>query len=55
MILQWVYLPVTTIVYSSLSAFYSQTRLMLGLYYDKFDVTDKAVVVKGSKGTKRES
>ena len=55
MILQWVYLPVTTIVYSSLSAFYSQTRLIFGLYYDKFDVTDKAVMVKGKSGTKRTS
>ena len=55
MVLQWVYLPVTTIVYSSLSAFYSQTRLIFGMYYDKFDVTDKAVVVNGKQGTKRES
>ena len=55
MILQGVYLPVTTIVYSSLSAFYSQTRLMFGLYYDKFDVTDKSVVVKNNKGTTRTS
>jgi hypothetical protein len=55
MILQWVYLPVTTIVYSSLSAFYSQTRLIFGLYYDKFDVTDKAVMVKDKTGTKRTS
>lgn len=44
MILQWAYLPVTTIVYNSFAAFYSQTRLMLGKYMDKFDVTEKAVV-----------
>ena len=43
MILQWVYLPVTSIVYSSFAAIYSQTRLMLGKYLDKFDVTDKVV------------
>ena len=42
MLTQWVLLPVTTIVYNSLSAFYAQTRLALGLYMEKFDVTDKA-------------
>lgn len=52
MIVQWVYLPVTTIVYNSLSALYSQTRLMFGRYIDKFDVTEKAVVVGDSAGTK---
>lgn len=49
MVLQWVYLPVTTIVYNSFAALYSQTRLMFGWYIDKFDVTEKAVVV-GTKG-----
>lgn len=44
MVLQWVYLPVTTIGYNSFAAFYSQTRLILGKYIDKFDVTEKAVV-----------
>lgn len=43
MIVQWVYLPVTSIIYSSFSAIYSQTRLMFGKYFDKFDVTEKAV------------
>lgn len=46
MVLQWVYLPVTTIVYNSFAAFYSQTRLMFGRYMDKFDVTEKAVVTE---------
>ncbi|HSX44366.1 MAG TPA: glycosyltransferase family 2 protein [Candidatus Saccharimonadales bacterium] len=46
MILQWVYLPVTTITYSAFSAIYSQTRLMFGRYLDKFDVTDKAFVTE---------
>ncbi len=46
MVLQWVYLPVTTIVYNSFAALYSQTRLMLGWYIGKFDVTEKAVVTK---------
>jgi len=44
MVLQWAYLPLTTIFYNSFAAFYSQTRLMLGKYMDKFDVTEKAVV-----------
>lgn len=44
MLLQWAYLPITTICYNSFAAFYSQTRLMLGRYMDKFDVTEKAVV-----------
>ncbi|HUD07417.1 MAG TPA: glycosyltransferase family 2 protein [Candidatus Saccharimonadales bacterium] len=45
MVLQWIYLPVTTILYNSLAALYSQTRLMFGRYIDKFDVTEKAVVI----------
>jgi len=45
MLIQWVLMPVTGIVYSSASAFTSQTALMLGRYFDKFDVTDKATVV----------
>jgi cellulose synthase/poly-beta-1,6-N-acetylglucosamine synthase-like glycosyltransferase len=44
MVLQWGYLPLTTIVYNSFAAFYSQTRLMFGKYMDKFVVTEKAVV-----------
>lgn len=43
MILQWFLMPVTAIVYSSASAFTSQTLLFLGKYLDKFDVTEKAV------------
>jgi len=42
MILQWILMPVTAIVYSALSAFYSQTLLFRGKYLDKFDVTEKA-------------
>lgn len=44
MVVQWVLLPFTTIIYNSLAALYSQTRLMFGNYLDKFDVTDKATV-----------
>lgn len=43
MILQWVVLPVTTIIYSSFAALNSQTRLIFGRYLGKFDVTDKVV------------
>lgn len=43
MVIQWVYLPVTGLVYNCFSALYSQTRLFFGKYLDKFDVTEKAV------------
>ena len=42
MALQWVLMPVTSILYSALAAFNAQTHLMFGKYLDKFDVTDKA-------------
>ncbi len=42
-VVQWVYLPVTTIIYSSFAAVYSQTRLLFGKYMENFDVTEKAV------------
>ena len=43
MILQWILMPITSILYQSLAAFYSQTRLMFGKYMEKFDVTKKVV------------
>ena len=43
MVLQWVLLPLTTIVFNALAALNSQTRLMLGKYLENFDVTDKVV------------
>lgn len=46
MVLQWAMLPLTTIVYSSLSALYSQTRLMFGKYLGTFDVTEKAFITE---------
>jgi cellulose synthase/poly-beta-1,6-N-acetylglucosamine synthase-like glycosyltransferase len=46
MVLQWVLLPVTTILYNSLSAVNSQTRLMFGRHLGKFDVTEKAFVTE---------
>ena len=43
MLAQWLLMPVTAIAYSSLSAYNSQTHLLLGKYLDKFDTTEKAV------------
>lgn len=43
MVLQWILMPVTSILYQSLAAFYAQTRLMIGRYMEKFDVTKKVV------------
>ena len=55
MVLQWVYLPVTTIVYNSFAALYSQTRLMFGKYFDKFDVTEKATVLASGQTVSRDA
>lgn len=41
---QWIFLPVTSILYGSLAAFNSQTRLMFRRYLSKFDVTEHATV-----------
>ena len=43
MIIQRILMPVASILYQSIAAFYSQTRLMLGKYMEKFDVTKKIV------------
>jgi hypothetical protein len=43
MIIQWVYLPFTTIIFNSFAALDSQTRLIFGRYLGKFDITEKAV------------
>jgi cellulose synthase/poly-beta-1,6-N-acetylglucosamine synthase-like glycosyltransferase len=51
MVAQWLLMPVTAIAYSSASAFTSQTALLLGKYFDKFDVTEKAT--KGDKKFKK--
>lgn len=49
MVLQWVLLPFTTILYNSFAAINAQTRLMFGWYLDKFDVTDKATKTVDNK------
>ncbi len=49
MVFQWVMLPATTIIFNSMAALNSQTRLLFGRYLDKFDVTDKAVVTEDKK------
>lgn len=43
MVLQWAYLPVTTIVFGAFAALNAQTRLMFKWYLTVFDATDKAV------------
>ncbi|MGH7233963.1 MAG: hypothetical protein ACREF7_00760 [Candidatus Saccharimonadales bacterium] len=44
MVVQWVLAPFTGVVFGSLAAFNSQTRLIFKRYLNKFDVTEKAVV-----------
>lgn len=50
MVLQWVLLPFTSIVYGSCAALYSQTRLLLGRYLETFDLTHKAIKPAKKKG-----
>ena len=51
-------MPVTSICYNAAAAAYSQTRLALGKYLDKFDVTEKGRIedverAKAEKAKKR--
>lgn len=46
MLLQWMLMPITAIFYASFTALYSQSRLLRGKYFNKFDVTDKNTVIK---------
>ena len=43
MIAQWTMMPITSIGFGSAAAITSQTRLLIGKYLDKFDLTTKAV------------
>lgn len=49
MVLQWVLLPVTTIMFNAMAALNSQTRLIFGRYLGKFDLTEKAVVTEDKR------
>jgi len=53
MVAQWVLMPVTAVVYSSASSFTAQTALLIGKYFDKFDVTEKATVSDKNKRLKK--
>lgn len=53
MVVQWVLMPIIAIAYQSAAAFYAQTRLMLGLYMEKFDVTKKGVQRVGRQRRKK--
>lgn len=55
MLLQWVLMPITAIVYNAFAAFNSQTRLALGKYLDKFDVTEKATQFSRSQAKQARS
>lgn len=41
MLLQWILMPVTAILYNSFASLTAQTYLMFGKYLDTFDVTEK--------------
>lgn len=40
-VMQWILSPLVGIIYGSGASLYSQTRLMLGRYYESFEVTQK--------------
>ena len=54
MVLQWVLMPVTAILYSAFSALNAQTHLLFGRYLTKFDVTVKETH-QSIRGTKKAS
>ncbi|MBL5975220.1 MAG: hypothetical protein D3X82_16065 [Candidatus Leucobacter sulfamidivorax] len=44
MLAQWLLFPFTIIGYNALTALYSQSRLLIGSYRERFDVTEKSAV-----------
>ena len=54
MVLQWLLMPVIAIVYSSMASYNAQTRLLLGKYLDKFDVTEKITVEMNDQNRTRD-
>lgn len=54
MVIQWVMMPITAIAYSSMAAYYSQTRLFMGRYLDKFDVTEKVTIDQTTRVRKKQ-
>jgi len=55
MLVQWVLMPFTAVLYNSIAALNSQAHLFLGKYLDRFNVTDKATheTVARAKKSKR--
>jgi hypothetical protein len=49
MLFQWALTPVTSVGFAALAAYNSQTRLMFKRYLSRFDVTEKAVVMKSGR------
>lgn len=43
MLVQWLFMPITSICFGATAAFNAQFRLLFGRYLENFDVTDKAV------------
>jgi glycosyltransferase involved in cell wall biosynthesis len=43
MVIQWIFMPIATILFGSTAALVSQTRLMFGRYIGNFDVTTKTI------------
>lgn len=53
MLIQWILMPITSVLYGALSALNAQTHLLFGRYLDKFDVTEKATVKEINRAQRR--
>ncbi len=49
MLIQWLFLPFTSILFGSIAAFNSQTRLILKKYLSRFDITEKTAITAAGK------